>query len=487
MSVTLGSILKLQWLFALCVVVVGFSVSRSARAADDLFAGSSDNPLFVGRSISGESLGASLGVSAAEARRPFVNAGGAVLTRESADAFRQWHVWLAAAPAELLDDERHRASEGPEIQGVSDTEIKMGMASAFSGAAKESGENLKIGVDTAFAQVNATGGIFGRKLKLITRDDGYEPARTVEAMRTLDEQDKVFGFIGNFGTATAMVAAPYALDHKMLFFGAFTGSTVLRRDPPDRYVFNYRPGYADETEAVVSYLVTIRHIAPAQIAVFAQDDGFGEAGLDGVKKGLRHLRGEGAPEVLVLRYKRNTIDIDQALHQFAQKRKVIRAVVMVATYRAAARFIEKTREISPFLIYTDVSGVGSTSLADELILLGPKYASGVVVTQVVPAVDSYASAILDYKRALATYAPGSKPDYVSLEGFVDAKLLIAGLKAAGRQLDTEKLVDALETISALDLGIGTTMHFGASNHQASSKVWGTMLNAQGKFEPLDLN
>ncbi len=406
------------------------------------------------------------------------------------DTALQWKLWLAASPPgdpTPSQPPQPEAGESVSVQGVDDREIRFGMASAFTGAAKEPGENMKVGVEAAFAQVNDAGGIHGRRLRLIAADDGYEPDRTIQAMKTLDERDKVFGFIGNFGTATAMVAAPYALERKMIFFGAFSGSNVLRRDPPDRYVFNFRPGYADETEATVKYLVRTRRIQPSQIAVFAQEDGFGDAGVEGVRKALRDLRGEQAPEPLVMKYKRNAIDITVALRQFASRRKTIKAVVMVATYRAAAHFIEKTREVAPGLVYTDVSGVGSTSLADELMLLGSDYARGVVVTQVVPSVDSYASAILDYKTVLGRYAPGSKPDYVSMEGFIDARLLIDGLRRAGRNLDTERLVEALEQVSNLDMGIGTTMSFSPSRHQASLKVWGTMLNDKGHYEPIDLN
>jgi branched-chain amino acid transport system substrate-binding protein len=116
------------------------------------------------------------------------------------------------------------------------------------------------------------------------------------------------------------------------------------------------------------------------------------------------------------------------------------------------KFIEKTRDIYPGMIYTNVSFVGSTALADELMLLGPRYANGVIVTQVVPAVDSYASAILKYKTALAKYFAGVPPDYVSLEGYVAGSLLLEGLKRTGRQLDTEKLVETLETMRDLDMG-----------------------------------
>src|ERR1700745_1601810 len=114
---------------------------------------------------------------------------------------------------------------------------------------------------------------------------------------------------------------------------------------------------------------------------------------------------------------------------------------MVGAYRACAKFIEKTRDLYPTMIYTNVSFVGSTSLADELMLLGPRYVNGVIVTQVVPAVDSYASTILKYKTALAKYFPGVPPDYVSLEGYVAGSLLRGGLKRAGRQTGTGSLVE----------------------------------------------
>src|SRR6266436_1167680 len=126
-------------------------------------------------------------------------------------------------------------------------------------------------------------------LKLNAADDGCEPTRTADAMKQLYEKDQVFGIIGNVGTPTAVVAVPYALERKMLFFGAFTGDNVLRHDPPDRYVFNYRASYAEETDAVVRYLVKLRRIPPRQIAVFAQQDTYGDSGFAGVAKAVRSL------------------------------------------------------------------------------------------------------------------------------------------------------------------------------------------------------
>ena len=151
----------------------------------------------------------------------------------------------------------------------------------------------------------------------------------------------------------------------------------MRRDPPDRYVFNYRPSYSEETGAAVRYLVRVRRIQPKEIAVFAQDDAFGDAGFDGVAKAMRTL--PNTPDYVTrMNYKRNTIDVQDAVAQLQAAHGNIKAIVMVATYRAAAKFIEKTRELYPQMIYTNVSAVGATSLADELMLLGlvtPKVSS----------------------------------------------------------------------------------------------------------------
>jgi branched-chain amino acid transport system substrate-binding protein len=389
------------------------------------------------------------------------------------------------APATSLLPMTTANNSGISVRGVTDREIRFGMSAPFSGSAKELGHEMKLGIEAAFGLVNESGGINGRQLTLVAADDGYEPARTSEAMKELRDKDGVFGVIGNVGTPTAMVSLPYALEHKMLFFGAFTGANLLRRDPPDRYVFNYRASYAEETDAVVRYLMKVRRVRPEQIAVFAQQDAYGDAGFAGVTKAVRGLRLDDAT-ILRLNYRRNTVDVDDAVTQLRAHRLPIKAIVMVATYRAAAKFIEKTRDLYPSMIFTNVSFVGSTALADELMLLGPRYASGVIVTQVVPAVDSYATAILEYKSALSKFFPGETPDYVSLEGFVAARVLEEALKRAGPQLDTEKVVDELESLRNLDLGLGTPVNFGRTEHQAVHKVWGTELDSSGHYQAIDL-
>ena len=402
----------------------------------------------------------------------------------------------ASAPAPTLAAVGPQPHPGPAVRGVTDTEIRFGIAAPFSGSARELGRQMKLGIDTAFGMINTAGGINGRQLRLIAADDGYEPTRTTEAMKQLFEKDKIFGIVGNVGTPTATVALPYTLQQRSLFFGAFTGAGLLRRDPPDRYVFNYRASYAEETDAVVRYLVQVRRLRPEQIAVFAQQDGYGDAGFAGVEKAIRALRGGDAGTILRLNYTRNTTDVDDAVARLRAYNAAaatkppahapIKAVVMVPTYRAAAKFIEKTRDLFPGMIYTNVSFVGSTALAEELMLLGPKFAEGVIVTQVVPAISGYSSLVLEYKAALAKNFPGEAADYVSLEGYVAANLLAEGLRRTGPEVDTEKLVDALENLRNFDMGVGTPLSFGRAEHQSSHKVWGTVLDANGRYQAIDL-
>jgi ABC-type branched-subunit amino acid transport system substrate-binding protein len=393
----------------------------------------------------------------------------------------------ATAPQPLQQESR---STRTLFRGVTDTEILFGISAALSGPTKELGQNMKMGIMAAFNAANANGGVHGRELRLIAADDGYEPARAAITMKQLYENDKVFGVVGNVGTPTAVVALPYALERKMLFFGAFTGAGLLRNDPPDRYVFNYRASYAEETEATVHYLVKVRRLKTSQIAVFAQQDAYGDSGFAGVAKAIRSLGGNDRA-ILRLNYQRNTVDVDDAIaqlqaHNSNKSRVPIKAVIMVPTYRAAAKFIEKTRDLYPDMIYTSVSFVGSTALANELMLLGKRLADGVIVTQVVPAVDGHSSLALEYKSALAKYFPGESPDYVSFEGYVAASVLIAALKRNGAQLDTERLVTTLENLRGLDIGLGTPVTFSPSKHQGVQKVWGTQLDANGRYQPIDL-
>jgi ABC-type branched-subunit amino acid transport system substrate-binding protein len=370
------------------------------------------------------------------------------------------------------------------VNGVSDGEVTFGMCSAFSGGARELGLGMKTGFELAFAAANDAGGVHGRKLKLVALDDGYEPDRTRTCMKELVETRKVFAIAGNVGTPTAVVAIPYALEKRVLFFGAFTGAGLLRQDPPDRYVFNYRASYFEETAAAVKYLVEVKRLKPSQIAVFAQEDAYGDAGYAGVAHQVRRY-GFDSSRILRVGYKRNTVDVAEAAATILKNQSRAQAIIMVPTYKAAAKFVERVVNAGFRPIFSSVSFVGATAFADELRTLGPRYAEGVIVTQVVPLPTSHATAIIRYRDLLKRYSTG-EPNFVSLEGYVAGSILVEGLRRTGRALDPERLIDTLETIRGLDLGIGAPINFGPSEHQGSHKVWGTVMDGSGVYKTLEM-
>jgi branched-chain amino acid transport system substrate-binding protein len=390
----------------------------------------------------------------------------------------------AAAPPPPPAAAAQPALPSRAVNGVSESEIVLGTSSPFSGATKELGRGMRTGLEAAFAAVNEAGGVSGRKVRLVALDDGYEPERTRETMKDLVEQRKVFAIVGNVGTSTAAVSIPYVQEKKVVFFGALSGGPDLRKTPPDRYVFNYRPSYAEETSAAVRYLVEVRRIPSHQIAVFMQDDEFGRAGLAGVEQQVRRYRREPAP-ILKVTYRRNSADVADAVARIRQSGPRVKAVVMVATYQAAIPFVQKVRDRAP-MVLTSVSAVDSNALAEGLAGLGPRYASDVVVTQVVPLPTSKATAVLRFRQALERSGLGEPAGFLQLEGWIVGNLLVEGLKRAGRDLDAETLVGALEGIRGLDLGIGTAISFGQGEHQGSHKVWGTMLQPDGTYQAIEL-
>jgi len=369
------------------------------------------------------------------------------------------------------------------IHGVTDREIRFGTVIPFGGQRREIGRQMKMGIEAAFNRANDTGGVNGRMMRLIAADDNYDPTRTIAAMSQLYDKDQVFGFIGNIGTANTALAIPYALERRALFFGPLSGSSIVRRDPPDRYVFNFRASFAEETAAIVRYLTKLKRISPKQIAVLTQNDAFGEEGFAGVTKAFRS-QGISDP-VIRYNYPRNTLDVDEAIGHLKAQKPAIKAMIMIATDRAAAKFIEKTHDQYPDMLYTHLSVVGATGLANELKLLGPRYTKNVIVTQGVPAVSGYSSLVLDYKNALAKYFPGEAPDYTSLEGFISASILVQALRQTA-PLDTERLVETLESMRTLDLGLGAKLSFGRAEHQASHKIWGTALDESGTYQSIEL-
>lgn len=345
--------------------------------------------------------------------------------------------------------------------------IVLGQSAAFSGPAAELGVQMNKGARVYFDQVNATGGINGRPIQVLTADDGYEPDRCKANTERLIRED-VFALFGYVGTPTCVAAMPLAVEARVPFFGPFTGAQALR-DPFSRYVFHLRASYYDETALIVNQLTSL---GLNKIAVFRQNDSYGQAGLDGVVRALSPL---GLAPVTVGKVERNSVNVAAAVDDIVARKP--NAVVQISAYKSCAAFIREARKAGYGGTFYNVSFVGTQALADELGQDG----LGVVVSQVVPFPFSTTMGITrEYLDAVKRTGGTAKPNYSSMEGYLAAKVITEGLRrAAGRVLTRETLITGIESIQGVNFG-GFMVNFGPRNHVASRFVELSMLTADGR-------
>ncbi len=353
-------------------------------------------------------------------------------------------------------------------QGVTDREILVGMTNALTGPASALGIGMKTGAAVYFNKLNASGGVRGRKIRLVSYDDGYEPKNTVEMTNKLIMADKVFALFGYVGTPTASAIVPLINKEKIPFFGPFTGAEFLR-NPVNKYMLNVRASYFDETEEQVRYL-TSRGIK--KIGILFQNDAYGLAVKGGVIKALGKrgmaLSGDG-------HFERNTTEIDAGLASIRKENP--EAVIMVGTYKAMAAFIKKAKAEGFNPVFLNVSFVGTAALVKELGGAG----DGVLITQVMPSPADASAPLVKQYRADMRAAGHRELDYTDLEGYVDAMVFAEILAKSGANLTRESFLAAAER---LDLNKGG-MHFTftETDHQALKKVYLTKISG-GKVVPM---
>jgi branched-chain amino acid transport system substrate-binding protein len=361
----------------------------------------------------------------------------------------------------------------------SSTEIVLGMSTALTGSVENLGKGMQRGVLAGLERANRNGGVRGRKLRLIALDDGYEPSRTALNVRQLIEKDNVLAIIGDVGTPTAIVAIPLANDQKTLYFAPFSGGPVLRHVPPDRYVINFRAGYAEEAGAMVDALIDVGGLKPEEIAFFTQRDSYGDAGFT---VGLTALQRHGLKNpstVLHVGYGRNTLAVESAVANLLMAENPPRAVVMVGACAPCAKFIKLCRDSDLSPIFLSVSFVDSNALAAAM----GKTNAHIIVTQVVPyPSDKSVPIVGEYQADLKAMEPSAAAGFVDLEGYIAARILTLALEKSRGSLTREAVVYALEGLGKFDVGLGVTLFLSRTEHQASHQVWPTLLK-EGRFVP----
>jgi ABC-type branched-subunit amino acid transport system substrate-binding protein len=354
--------------------------------------------------------------------------------------------------------------------GVAADKIVFGQAAALDGPTAALGQGMKAGINAAFAEANKAGGVKGHKLELKSVDDGYEPTKSIEAVNKLLGEDKVFAIAGAVGTPTSVATQPLADKAGAPFIGAFTGTEALRA-PYKASVVNVRASYFQETETMVEHLT--KDLGATKIAIMYQDDAYGQAGLAGVKKALEKrtmtLAAEGT-------YERNTTAIKGAL--LAIKKGDPDAVIMIAAYKPAAEFIKLAKQIKLNATFVNISFVGSDALAKELGGAG----AGTVITQVVPFPnDASIPVVARYQEALKASAPGEQPGFVSLEGYLVGRTIVAAIEKMNGEPTRKGFVEAVQKSGGFDLG-GFKLSYSDSSNRGSDQVYLTVIQPDGSFK-----
>ena len=352
-----------------------------------------------------------------------------------------------------------------QAPGVSDSSILVGSCSALDGPARFLGNQTVLGATTYLHSINDDGGVFGRKVQLLAFDDGYDPDKAAPCFKRMTKEG-VFALGFFVGTPTAKVYVPMAQDEKIPVVGLFTGAQMLY-EPLKHYVINVRASYYDETREQVDKLWDVN---VHKIGVLYQDDAFGKAVLDGVKLALQK---HNSTPVGMGTFARNTMDVDGGLKEVMSARP--QAVVLVGPYAPVAAIVKKAHAAGWRPLFLTVSFVGTEEFIKEA---GPD-AEGTIITQVVPPYDriDYATVAL-YRKLLTKYYPDTPPSFVSLEGFVDAMVLVEGLKRAGKEPTREKFIAGIESIHEMNVGLGSklVLKYGPADHKGFDDVYPTVVH-----------
>ena len=344
--------------------------------------------------------------------------------------------------------------------GILPRSILLGQSAAFSGPSGELGREFRKGAHEYIQQVNAHGGVYGREIVVIYRDDQYEPARTLANTKQLVEQEGVFALFGYVGTPTFQAALPIIEANKVPVIATVSGAQALRK-PNKNSVFNIRASYHDELSTIVQYL---KHYGKKEIALIYQNDSFGKDGKLGLEKALKR-EGLRPPIVSLPIQRKAPLHVIQKIGQSTADAKPD-AVITISAYNNVANVVEALRQKKIDAQIFTISFVGSQALAKQL----GKNGHGVGISQVVPFPwDARMPLVKEYQNVITKNRSNTQYGFSSLEGFLAAKVLVEALKDSGPEPTRKKFVAALERMQGKSFG-GYQISFSPENHNGSKYV-----------------
>ena len=359
--------------------------------------------------------------------------------------------------------------------GIDAERILFGQSAALTGPASGLGQAMRAGIEAAFHEANRSGGVYGRRLELVSLDDGYEPEAAIENMRTLINEREVFALIGAVGTPTARSSVPVAAAAGVPYIAPFTGAPFLR-DGQWQNVINLRASYYQETEAMMEFL-TRRGLT--RVAVAYQDDSFGRAGFRGAQLAMER---RGLKPAATAVYPRNTIAVKTTLLDVMEGEP--EAVIIVGAPAPVAAFLNWGSKLKLDMVFMTTSFAGGNALIRNLSSesLG---SAGLLMTQVVPPLMGDALPVVqDYLAALKETSPDAEPGFVSLEGYLAGRMAVVAMEQCGPDPQRERVLPMLRDAGRIDLG-GFALEFGAEDYQGSDAVYLTIVSPNGEYLPMD--
>jgi ABC-type branched-subunit amino acid transport system substrate-binding protein len=347
--------------------------------------------------------------------------------------------------------------------------VVIGQCAPLSGSLASTGKAMVLGVKIAIDAANVAGGVNGNHFKHVVKDDGYQTAETVRLTRELIHQDKAVALIGYAGSGNIaeLLQQNVLAEGETALIAPYTGAEGLRT-PYNPWIFHIRAGYADETEAMVKQFVTS---GITRIAVFYQNDAFGQTGLSGVEHALEKQK---LKIVSKGSYEKNSDDVSGAVRLIAQGDP--QAVIMIGVVRPAAAFVTAYRKAYPG---TQLFGISVINGRELYQLAGADFARGVGITQVVPSpFNGVQHIVRDYNEALKRFAPDEEPSYASFEEYLGARVLIEALRHVHGTPTPTAVSQALENLD-FELG-GFHVRFGAGNRIGSRHVDVTLIGRDGQ-------
>jgi branched-chain amino acid transport system substrate-binding protein len=383
---------------------------------------------------------------------------------------------------------------GPEVPiasapGVTAKGIKIGMSAAFKGASAGLGTEFYRGAQAYFIEVNARGGVHGRMISVEALDDNYEPVPCIKNTIQLIEHEKVF-FLANYvGTPTLTRALPVMKRYgDVILVGNFTGAQPQREAPYVEYVFNIRASYRQEMAALVEQFW---QQGARRFGVYYQADAYGRSGTDGVARGLAPHGSRIAAEATYrwgAKFEESMTVAVRALREAG-----VDVLLCTGAYQGCAAFVRDVRDLGWSVPISNVSFVGSDAMLGLLLrhgrTTGRDYTRALVNSQVVPSYDDASLlGVVEYRGLMerhnpaipdsvrdASYAP-QKYSFISLEGFINAKVIVESLRRAGVNPTRVGFRQALESLKGFDLGIGAPLTFGPERHQGLDNVYFTRVH-----------